>query len=88
MPRERWQGNRLYFDGRLVAEIVADPEHPNMWRLRLTDGPSDIVNRARAKDAAASMASTASRSGRRHRRSGGRPLIKTEEAYHGTSKER
>jgi hypothetical protein len=40
-----------------VVRIVPDKTYPTMWRIELPDGrPTDMVNRARAKDAALSIA--------------------------------
>jgi hypothetical protein len=39
------------------VEVVPDSRWPNMWRVRSTDGSlSDMVNLARAKDAAIAIA--------------------------------
>ena len=55
-----WRGDRLFFRGRLVANIVPDQQWPGMWRVQLPNGHlSDIVNRSRAKDAALTLAYTA-----------------------------
>jgi len=47
-----WRGPKLYFGNRVVGEIVPDEKYPGMWRIVRPDGSlSDMVNRARAKDA-------------------------------------
>jgi len=47
-----WRGPQLYFGNRVVGEIVPDEKYPGMWRIVRPDGSlSDMVNRARAKDA-------------------------------------
>jgi hypothetical protein len=53
-----WDGDslRLGKAGRLLATIVSDTEWPNLWRVRIGGRRSDMVNRARAKDAALSLA--------------------------------
>ena len=49
-----WRDSKLYFDNRVVAEIVADEKHRGMWRVVRPDGSlSDMTNRTRAKDACA-----------------------------------
>jgi hypothetical protein len=52
-----WKGERLYLGTRLSGyAIVPDERWPSMWRVRSPDGTlSDMVNRARAKDAAMLM---------------------------------
>jgi hypothetical protein len=49
-----WLGDRLLFGGRMTSyAIVADAEYAGMWRVERADGwRSDLLNRARAKDAA------------------------------------
>jgi hypothetical protein len=57
-----WQGDRLIFRRKAVAEVVRDKTYPTMWRVKLPDGSlSDMVNRTRAKDAAMSIVATAFR---------------------------
>src|SRR5262249_4526487 len=51
-----WRGDALYCGGRAVLHIVLDARHSSMWRVRGDGRLSDMVNRARAKDAAMSMA--------------------------------
>jgi hypothetical protein len=42
---------------RPIVEVVPHSRWPNMWRVRSTDGSlSDMVNLARAKDAAIAIA--------------------------------
>jgi hypothetical protein len=54
----RWDGNRLRMrSGRPLAIVVPDPDWDGMWRVRMPNGNvSDMVNLARAKDAAQSIA--------------------------------
>jgi hypothetical protein len=54
----RWEGDRLYISTRSTGySIVRDQAYPTMWRVRSPDGAlSDMVNRARAKDAAITRA--------------------------------
>src|SRR5260221_4775416 len=55
----QWKGDalRLAGKGNPVVRIVPDAKYPQMWRIELPDGRlSDMVNRARAKDAALSIA--------------------------------
>jgi len=48
-----WEGDQLYFRRRKVMRIVRDQKYSDMWRVEFPDGKlSDMVNRARAKDAA------------------------------------
>ena len=50
-----WRGDRLTARAAFV-EVVPDPIHAGMWRIRLPDGAlSDMVNRARSRDAAKSI---------------------------------
>ena len=52
--RLNWKGNRLMIDRKWSgASIVPDQKWPNMWRIEYPTGKlSDMVNKARAKDAA------------------------------------
>jgi hypothetical protein len=51
-----WCGRKLYHHGQVMAEIIPDQTYPSMWRIKLPDGSiSDMVNLARARDAAASL---------------------------------
>jgi hypothetical protein len=53
-----WAGDTLMPRGRKHprVSIVADDKYPGMWRLRLPNGVlTDMVNRARAYDAARSV---------------------------------
>ena len=55
-----WRGDRLALkSGRRASpavEIVPDDSYPGMWRVRTPDGSlSDMVNRARARDATRSI---------------------------------
>ena len=54
-----WSGHQLFRHGQRapIAQIEPDETHPGMWRFRLLpDGArSDMVNLARAKDAAAAL---------------------------------
>jgi hypothetical protein len=47
-----WQGLKLYRGKRCMAEVVPDNAHSDMWRVRVGDELSDLVNLSRAKDAA------------------------------------
>jgi hypothetical protein len=49
-----WKGDWLYFGQRKLVRIVPDEKYPTvMWRVERPDGTlTDMVNRARAKDAA------------------------------------
>jgi hypothetical protein len=52
-----WKGNDLIVRNRIVASVVPDAKHPQMWRVALPNGHlSDMVNLTRAKDAARSLA--------------------------------
>ena len=52
-----WRGDSLYLAKRKAGSIVEDDRYPGMWRVRMSDGSlSDMVNRTRAKDAAAAGA--------------------------------
>ena len=46
-----WDDLKLYFGRQKVGEITPDDRYPAMWRVVLPNGLSDMVNRARAKDA-------------------------------------
>jgi hypothetical protein len=51
-----WNGDTLHRKGstRALTTIEPDRTYPDMWRVRRRDGSlSDMVNRTRAKDAAA-----------------------------------
>jgi hypothetical protein len=55
-----WMGDRLVVRGggrhSPVATIIPDGQWPGMWRVKRPDGTvSDMVNRARARDAARSI---------------------------------
>jgi hypothetical protein len=52
-----WRGDQLYVDRRSSGySIIQDERYPTMWRVRSPAGKlSDMVNRARAKDAALAM---------------------------------
>ena len=54
----KWDGDRLRLrSGRLLATLERDRTWPAMWRVRLPTGHvTDMVNRTRAKDAAATLA--------------------------------
>ena len=55
----QWKGDglHLYGKGKPVVAIVPDGRWPSMWRVRLPDGRlTDMANRTRAKDEAASIA--------------------------------
>jgi hypothetical protein len=60
--RLQWKGDGLHLDGkgRGVVRIVPDKTYADMWRVELPDSRlSDMVNRARAKDAAVALACAA-----------------------------
>jgi hypothetical protein len=52
-----WRGNDLRLGRRVIASIVADSVWPKMWRVKVGDRLTDMVNRIRARDAALSLAS-------------------------------
>jgi len=56
----KWDGLRLRLcTGRLLATVQADDRWAGMYRVLLSDGHlTDMVNLARAKDAAISLAIT------------------------------
>ena len=43
---------RLSHDRRQVGRVVPDSKYPDMWRVKLPGGLSDMVNLSRARDAA------------------------------------
>jgi len=48
-----WKGDRLCLGSRSIITIERDGTYPAMWRVRKPTGTlTDMVNRARAKDAA------------------------------------
>ena len=48
-----WKGDDLYFARRKLISVVRNEKYSNMWRVLFPDGRgSDMVNRARTKDAA------------------------------------
>jgi hypothetical protein len=51
-----WHGNVLKLGSRKVAEIVPETTWSGMWRIKVGDRISDMVNRARACDAARALA--------------------------------
>src|SRR5262245_29102319 len=80
---------QLLYGSTVLATVVPDDTHPNMWRVVWPDGQqSDMVNLARAKDAAAVIAERGPPA-RDHRllrwrrldhfesHSGGRPRVKS-----------
>jgi len=54
----RWEGHRLrLLTGQLLATVEPDTQWAGMYRVRLPNGHlTDMVNLARAKDAAVSLA--------------------------------
>jgi hypothetical protein len=57
-----WDGLTLRVGkrGKVVAQVVPDPDFQRMYRVRLPDGHlSDMCNLTRAKDAALSLAAAA-----------------------------
>jgi len=55
--------------------LVADPTYPGMFRVRLPDGLSDMVNLSRAQDAIAYYVDNAERRDRRRQRAPEAPLV-------------
>jgi hypothetical protein len=52
-----WRGNDLRCAGKTIVSIALDRTYTGMWRVVLPDGRlSDMANRARAKDAAMTIA--------------------------------
>ena len=49
---------RLYRDRRVVGRVVPDAKWPGMWRVQLPGGLSEMVNLARARDAALDWSAT------------------------------
>jgi hypothetical protein len=46
----------LHLNGKALATVVPDEKHSGMWRIKWPDGStSDMVNLARAKDAALTL---------------------------------
>jgi hypothetical protein len=72
-PTSKFKFNRSFYEwrrndavwslirsGRIVATVVPDLRLPSMFRIKFPDGSfSDMVNLARAKDAALSLADAA-----------------------------
>jgi hypothetical protein len=57
--RLQWKGTALLLNGKgkPLLHIVPDDRYPGMWRVRLPSGQlTDMVNLARAKDAAGALA--------------------------------
>ena len=55
----RWDGNQLRLSSgrRVLATLEPDQQWPGLWRVRLPNGSvSDMVNKARARDAARTLA--------------------------------
>src|SRR6266581_7966123 len=52
---------RLSHDRRQVGRVVPDSKYPDMWRVKLPGGLSDMVNLSRARDAARERAGPAGR---------------------------
>ena len=55
-----WRGDRLALRGAgrtsPIVELIPDATCPGMWRIKTPDGSlSDMVNRARARDAGRSI---------------------------------
>ena len=48
----------LYRDRRVVGRVVPDAKWPGMWRVQLPGGLSEMVNLARARDAALDWSAT------------------------------
>jgi hypothetical protein len=51
-----WSSHRLRLGRHTVASLVPDADWPGMWRVRIGEALSDMVNLTRAKDAAAGLA--------------------------------
>jgi hypothetical protein len=51
-----WRGDRLCLGRKMIVDIVPDAVWSGMWRVRADGKLSDMVNRARAKDAALAIA--------------------------------
>jgi len=51
-----WRGNGLCYGRRTLATIETDAQWPNMWRVRIGDHLTDMVNLTRARDAARCLA--------------------------------
>lgn len=51
-----WIGYRLALGRRTLATIVPDQRWPGMWRVKIGDRFTDMVNLSRAKDAAVTLA--------------------------------
>jgi hypothetical protein len=52
-----WRGNDLRCAGKTIVSIAPHRTYTGMWRVVLPDGRlSDMANRARAKDAAMTIA--------------------------------
>jgi hypothetical protein len=49
---------RLVPDRRVVGRVVPDEKWPGMWRVKLPGGLSEMVNLARARDAALDWSAT------------------------------
>jgi hypothetical protein len=52
----RWHGNVLLFGRQKLAQIEPDTAWPGMWRVRVRDVLTDMVNLPRARDAARALA--------------------------------
>jgi hypothetical protein len=71
----QWRGTALHFGRRKLLTIVPDAQYPKMWRVRYPDGRlSDMVNRARAEDAAVGVALRIANPKRRQRAPAGPPM--------------
>jgi hypothetical protein len=77
--RVEWKGDNLVLNGRKtpLVSIVEDDKYREMWRVRRPDGSlTDMVNRARAKDAALRLAERLIDPSKYHPRS--QPRVRTD----------
>jgi hypothetical protein len=51
-----WRGDALLVGRRKVVELVPDSVWHGMWRVKVGDHITDMVNRTRAKDAGRTLA--------------------------------
>jgi hypothetical protein len=75
----RWNGLALHLGRRAqsLLTVVPDARWPGMYRIRLRDGRlSDMVNLARAKDAAADVALSELNNSKGSRNAPGRPPVR------------
>ena len=70
-----WSGDKLCLGRDVLVAVVRDQHHPGMWRIRVGAELSDMVNLARARDAARSVAVALLNGGRYSGRHGGADAI-------------